>query len=125
MITSHTETAVITETLENYFRSICEGDVNTLAKYFHKGTLLWGDVKGQPYARTLDQYLDGVENRLSPKDSGQPFLWNILSIDIINSIAMVKVHVKMYDFNYDEFLSFHKINNNWIIVSKMISDVQQ
>jgi len=29
----------------------------------------------------------------------------------------------MYEFNYDEFLSFHKINNRWMIVNKMITDV--
>jgi hypothetical protein len=29
----------------------------------------------------------------------------------------------MYDFEYDEFLSFHKIDNRWVIVNKMMSDV--
>jgi hypothetical protein len=68
-----------------------------------------------------DQYR--CEDRQSPKDSGKPFKGTILSIDIINSIAVVKGHVKMYDFEYDQFLSFHKIDNKWVIVTKMISDV--
>jgi hypothetical protein len=86
---------------------------------------LFGDVKGQPYAKTLDQYLDGVAHRQSPKDSGKPFKGTIISIDVVNSIAVARVRVKMYDFNYDEFLSFHKIDNRWLIVNKMISDVAQ
>jgi hypothetical protein len=120
------DSLAISQVLENYyFKGIYEGDINTLKPVYYPGTLLFGDVKGQPYAKTLDQYLDGVKNRQSVKDSGKPFKGKIISIDVINSIAVAKVHVKMYDFNYDEFLSFHKIDNRWLIVNKMITDVEE
>lgn len=126
MKTTQQDSAAITQTLENYyFKGIYEGDINALKNILNPGTLLFGDVKGQPYAKTLDVYLDGVRNRQSPKDSGKPFKGTILSIDVINSIAVAKVQVKMYDFNYDEFLSFHKIDNRWVIVNKMITDVSK
>ena len=86
---------------------------------------VFGDVKGQPYAKTLDQYLDGVRNRQSPKDSGKPFKGEIVSLKVVNSIAIAEVKVKMYDFNYHEFLSFHKLDGKWLIVNKMISDVDE
>jgi len=115
--------AAITQTLEDYyFKGIYEGDVDLLNRVFNKGTLLFGDVKGQPYAKSLDQYLDGVAHRQSPKDSGKPFDGTIISIEVVNTIAIANVHVKMYEFNYDEFLSFHKIDGKWFIVNKMISD---
>lgn len=124
METNQQDSAAISRALEEYyFKGIYEGNVETLKHILNAGTLLFGDVKGQPYAKTLDQYLDGVKNRQSPKDSGQPFKGTIISIDVTNSIAVAKVHVKMYEFNYDEFLSFHKINNRWMIVNKMITDV--
>ena len=120
------DSLAIAQVLENYyFKGIYEGNVSTLANIFNPGTLLFGDVKGQPYAKTLNQYLDGVKNRQSPKDSGKPFIGTIISVDVINSIAVAKVHVKMYEFNYDEFLSFHKIDNRWVIVNKMITDVPE
>ncbi len=120
------DSLAITQALENYyFKGIYEGNVNALEKIFNPGTLLFGDVKGQPYAKTLNQYLDGVKSRQSPKDSGKPFKGTIISVDVINSIAIARVHVKMYEFNYDEFLSFHKIDNRWVIVNKMISDVPE
>lgn len=120
------DSLAIRQVLENYyFKGIYEGDINILRPIYHPGTLLFGDVKGQPYAKTLDVYLDGVKNRQSVKDSGKPFKGTIISIDVINSIAVVKLHVKMYDFNYDEFLSFHKIDNHWLIVNKMITDVEE
>ena len=120
------DSLAITQALENYyFKGIYQGDIHILGNIFNPGTLLFGDVKGQPYAKTLDQYLDGVAHRQSPKDSGQPFKGDIISIAIVNSIAVAKVHVKMYEFNYEEFLSFHKIEGKWLIVNKMISDVNQ
>ncbi len=120
------DSTAIAQTLEDYyFKGIYEGNINTLSHILNPGTLLFGDVKGQPYAKTLDQYLDGVAHRQSPKDSGKPFKGTIISIDVINSIAVAKVKVKMYEFNYDELLSFHKIDNQWMIINKMITDVSE
>jgi quinol monooxygenase YgiN len=118
------DSLAITEALENrYFKGIYEGDTALLSTVYHGGTLLFGDVKGQPYAKTLEQYLDGVKNRQSPKESGKPFKGEILHIRIVNSIAIAEVKVKMYDFVYHELLSFHKIGGQWFLVNKMISDV--
>ena len=117
------DSTAITAILNNYFRGLYEGDTTLLSSTFYPGTLLFGDVKGQPYFKTLPEYLTGVENRQSPKDSGKPFKGIITSIEIINSIAIAKVSVQMYEFNYSELLSFHKMDNKWVIVNKMISDI--
>lgn len=120
------DSTAIAETLTNtYFKGIYTGDVELLKTIYFEGTLLFGDVKGQPYYKTLAQYLDGVKNRQSPKDSGKPFDGQIQGIQITNSIAVARVQVKMYDFNYSEFLSFHKFDGKWLIVNKMISDISQ
>ena len=120
------DSIAISNALENYyFQGIYKGDLNALGQIFNAGTLLFGDVKEQPYAKTLEQYLDGVKNRQSPKDSGKPFKGEILNIKVVNSIAIAEVSVKMYDFNYHEFLSFHKFNGRWLIVNKMISDTKE
>ncbi|MDP4131578.1 MAG: nuclear transport factor 2 family protein [Bacteroidota bacterium] len=114
----------IAEIIHNiYFKGIYEGDVHVLESIYYSGTLLFGDAAGKLYFKTIAQYLDGVKNRQSPKDSGKPFKGEIISIHLVNSIAMAEVKVKMYDFNYHEFLSFHKLDGNWLIVNKMISDV--
>lgn len=118
------DSANITEIINNiYFKGIYEGDVQLLESIYYSGTLLFGDAAGKPYFKTIAQYLDGVKNRQSPKDSGKPFKGEIISIHLVNSIAIAEVKVKMYDFNYHEFLSFHKLDGNWLIVNKMISDV--
>jgi hypothetical protein len=118
------EVITITGILEDYyFKGIYEGNLDLLNQIYYTGTLLFGDVKGQPYFKTLDQYVDGVKNRQSPKDSGKPFKGEILSIKVINTIAIAEVKVKMYDFNYHDYLSFHKLDGKWLIVNKMMSDV--
>ena len=126
METQQTDSTAIARTLEDYyFKGIYEGNVNILGHIFNPGTLLFGDVKGQPYAKTLDEYLDGVAHRQSPKDSGKPFKGDIIAIKVVQSIGIAEVKVKMYEFNYHEFLSFHKINGKWLIVNKMISDINE
>lgn len=119
------DSAAISGVLENYFKGIYEGDTVLLSALYYPGTLLFGDVQGKPYFKTLPEYLDGVAHRQSPKDSGKPFKGDIISIEVIQSIAIAKVRVKMYDFNYHEFLSFHKLDGHWVIVNKMISDVAE
>jgi hypothetical protein len=106
-----------------YFKGIYEGNIDILRQVYYPGTLLFGDIKGEPYAKTLDQYLDGVAHRQSPKNSGKPFKGTIISVNVVNSIAVAKLHVKMYDFEYDEFISFHRFDDHWLIVNKMITDI--
>ena len=93
-----------------------------LNQVYYPGTLLFGDVKGQPYLRTLEQYLDAVKNRQSPTDTGKEFNGKIISISIVNLIAIAELVVRMYDFIYHEFLSFHQLDGRWVIVNKMMSD---
>jgi hypothetical protein len=118
-------TAIAHVLTDAYFPGIYEGNVRLLASTFYPGTLLFGDAGGKPYYKTLEQYLDGVAHRQSPKDSGKPFKGEIVSIDVIQTIAVAKVHVRMYDFNYYELLSFHELDGKWVIVNKMISDVKE
>ncbi|SHK94124.1 Putative lumazine-binding [Chitinophaga jiangningensis] len=126
METNNQDKLAITRALkELYLKGIYEGDIALLREVYHPGALLFGDIKGVPYAKTLVEYLDAVMNRVSVKDSGKPFQGDIHTIDVVNSIAVAKLHVKMYDFNYDEFLSFHKIDGKWVIVNKMLTDMAQ
>jgi len=120
------DSAAIAAVLNDYyFKGIYEGDISILKKAFDSRTLVFGDIKGQPYFKTVEQYLDGVAHRQSPKDSGKLFKSEILSIDVINSIAVAKTHVRIYDFNYYNFLTFHKIGDQWLIINKTLSHVAE
>ena len=56
METQKESIVAISQVLESrYFKGIYEGDMALLNTVYHPGTLLFGDVKGQPYAKTLEQ----------------------------------------------------------------------
>lgn len=124
MKTNPTPETEIRNVIENYyFKGIYEGNTDLLIKAFYKGALLFGDIDGAPYFKTADQYIEGVGNRVSPEKSGKDFKAEILSIDIINSIATAKLNVRMYDFNYYNFITFNNIDRKWLIVNKTLTNV--
>ncbi|MFP7654782.1 nuclear transport factor 2 family protein [Chryseobacterium proteolyticum] len=124
MKNSTEETAIRTALEQYYFKGIFEGNTTLLKEVFFKDALLFGDIKGVAYYKTAEQYIEGVGNRVSPEKAGAPFHPEIISIDVINSIASVKLNVKMYDYNYYNFITFHKINGKWLIVNKTLTDVE-
>lgn len=113
----------ITAVINQYLKGIETGDTTLLGQTFHKDALLFGDINGTPYAKTRNEYLSGVATRVSPEKSGQPFESEILSIEVINSIAISKLHVRMYAFNYYNFLTLHETAGNWLIVNKTLTNV--
>ncbi|SDR03415.1 Putative lumazine-binding [Chryseobacterium soldanellicola] len=115
----------IRNSIEHYYlKGIYEGNTSLLKEIFHKDALLFGDIKGVPYYKTATQYIEGVGSRVSPQKSGKDFKPTIISIDVINTIATAKLNVKMYDFNYYNFITFHKIDGKWLIVNKTLTDVE-
>ena len=125
MKTHQTPETEIRNVIEHYyFKGIYEGNTDLLAKAFYKGALLFGDVNGVPYFKTAEQYMEGVGSRISPQKSGKDFKASIISIEVINSIATAKLNVKMYDFNYYNFITFNHIDGKWLIVNKTLTHVQ-
>ncbi|MGY0038718.1 nuclear transport factor 2 family protein [Pedobacter sp. NJ-S-72] len=124
MMNNYTDNSTaVAAVLSNYFKGIFNGDTALLRSIFHPQALIAGDVKGLPYFKNLDQYLDGVENRKSPFELNEAFRMEILAIEIINTTAIAKVHVPLFDFNYYDLLSLNKINGEWIIVNKLLTHV--
>jgi len=113
----------ISAVIRNYFDGIYHGDLNKLSSVFHNQCFLMGDINGQPYFKSLTEYLDGVKNRKSPSELGEEFRMKILGIDILNDIAHVRLHVPMLGFNYYDKLALCKVNGQWLIVNKLFTNV--
>ena len=117
------DNAGIVLTLSNYFKAVFYGDVELLRSTFQPQALVMGDINGQPYAKSLNQYIEGVKTRKSPHELDEAFRMEIVSVEIINSIAVAKAHVPMFDKNYYDLLSLNKINGKWLIVNKLLTNV--
>lgn len=109
--------------VKHYFAGIYIGDVSTLKAAFHPNALLFGDVNKQDYFKDIEQYLEGVKNRKSPSELGEPFQMEILSVEIINKVAMVKAHLPMLGFNYCDYLSMANVDGKWMIVNKLFTNI--
>ena len=110
--------------ITNYFEGIFEGDVIKLESCFHENTYLYGDIKGVDYLKSINEYLEGVKSRQSPKDLNEQLNMKTIGIDIMGKIAMAKLHVPMLGYNYYDYLSLTKINNEWKIVNKIFTHVE-
>jgi len=107
----------------NYFEGIYNGNPTQLEDVFHPQTHLFGDINGAPYFKSITEYIDGVKNRQSPKELGEKFNMEILSVEIIGENAIIKARLKMLGFNYYDLLSLTKINGTWKIVTKLFTHV--
>lgn len=114
---------LISALLDNYFNGIYYGNAELLESVFHPGALVLGDINGKPYFKSVKEYIEGVRNRVSPETLGESFKMKVLSIEIINSTAIAKVNVPMFEFNYYDLLSLHQTGGKWLIVNKMLTHV--
>lgn len=123
MDNSAIDTSEITAVLSSYFEGVFKGDTVLLGSVFHPQALVAGDINGEPYFKTLSQYLEGVRNRKSPFELNETFRMKILKIEIVNSIAIAKVRVPIFDLSYCDLLSLTKIGGKWVIVNKLLTNI--
>ena len=110
----------ITAIMQGYFDGLHQGDVEKLRSIFHVDT--WLKAPGK--RRSLEQWLTDVAHRPIPTEQGKPFEFKILSIDVVQDQAMVKIQCPLFDFNYIDFLGLLKEQDQWLIVNKMYTDAQ-
>ncbi|WP_136482844.1 nuclear transport factor 2 family protein [Cognatitamlana onchidii] len=107
--------------ITNYFDGIFYGNVTKLKACFLENAAIYGDIKGVEYLKNIYEYLEGVKNRQSPNDLNETFKMKIIGIDVMGKIAIAKLHVPMLGYNYYDYLSLAKVNNNWKIVNKLFT----
>jgi len=49
----------------------------------------------------------------------------ILSIEIINTIAIAKTRVPIFEYNYYDLLSLSLIDGQWVITNKLLTHVNE
>jgi len=111
--------------IQSYFDGIFYGKVESLQGIFHPQSILTGDIKGEPYFKTIDEYLLVVKSRKSPSELGEMMEMKILAIEFLGNNAVVKLHCPMLGYNYYDFLSLSKCDGAWLIVNKIFSHVAE
>ena len=117
------EREAIENRIAEYFMGIFNGDIEKLERSFHENAHLYGDIDGVDYLKNKQAYLEGVQNRKSPKALGETCRMSIIGIDILGKVAMAKLHVPFSGYNYYDYLSLAKIAGDWKIVNKIFTHV--
>lgn len=109
----------VTHIVQAYFDGLHNADTEKLKRVFHPDTYL----KAPGLRRSLMEWLDLVGCREVPAQQGLGFGYRILSIDIVNEQAMVKLICPLQGHTYIDFLGLLKESGRWLIVNKMYADL--
>lgn len=105
----------INQIIQLYFEGLHFADLTKLKAIFHPDTVL----KAPNIRRTLNEWLSLVATRDIPAVNGAKFDYRVISIDVVNSQAMVKLICPLLGSEYLDFIGLLKENGKWLIVNKM------
>lgn len=104
--------------VDAYFQSIYTGDAAALRATFHPLCRLFADVDGARYEKSVDEYVEGVAHRRSPRALGEAFRMQAVGVEMLGAIALVRTRQQMLGFDYRDYLTLLRRDGQWLIVSK-------
>ncbi|QUI61429.1 DUF4440 domain-containing protein [Pseudoalteromonas sp. A22] len=109
----------VTAVIQQYFEGLHQGDIKKLDAIFHADAVL----KAPGMRRTKSQWLDLVSSRQTPESQSAALNYRILSVDVVNHQAMVKLYCPLFEHHYIDFIGLLKEDGQWRIVNKMYDDL--
>jgi hypothetical protein len=109
----------IRQTVQLYFDGMYHSDVEKLKKAFHPNAALMGYFSGNLTHIPLEKWVEMVAARPSPAKNGEEYNMRLVSMDLTENVAMVKVKDLYLGLWFTEYLSLVKIEDQWLIVNKI------
>jgi putative lumazine-binding protein len=102
-----------------YFALMYDSDVSRFDRVFRSTAQLHGIRNGEMRLLTAQAYKDALARTPSPRSQNAPRHEEILLMDVASSSqALVKVRVRINAILYVDYLSYHRIDGDWLITSK-------
>jgi hypothetical protein len=102
-----------------YFDLMHDSDISRFDQVFRSTAQLHGMRNGAMRVLTAEAYREALAGAPSPASQNAPREEEILLIDVTsNSQALVKVRVRINAIVYVDYLSYHRIDGDWLITSK-------
>ena len=122
--------AMVTRTLldavERYFDLMFDGDVERFDRVFADSAQLHGLRDGNLRLVPAKDYKTALASNPSPKAKRAPRHQEILLLDFASPTqAIAKVRVRIDTTQYVDYLSYHCINNRWLITAKSFHVAQR
>ena len=112
-------TKSLLDAVERYFDLMFDGDVERFDQVFAGTAQLHGLRDGNLRLLPAKEYKTALASRGSPKAKNAPRYQEILFIDFASPTqAIVKVRVRIDTLQYLDYLSYHYVNDTWLITAK-------
>jgi hypothetical protein len=110
--------AAIEALVEEYFMGMYEGDVNRLKAIFHSDCRLFGERKGEKREFPGSDFLAYVAGAPVPKDEGEAYEMELVSINRTGPVAVVHVRDLYQGGRFTDYLTVFETVDGWKIVNK-------
>lgn len=118
----HTDIRALLDLAQIYFDAAYEMDAEKFASIFHRSSSVTkvgddGDVSVTP----IEVWLAAVRNMQAPQRQGLDRHDQILSIDVVGELALLKLKLQIPPRYFTDMLSCLKVNGNWKIGQKVMT----
>jgi Putative lumazine-binding len=114
-----TATQELTEAVQLYLDLMYDGEVGKFDRVFASTSQLHGFREGKMTCWPAAQYKEVLAGRMSPKALGSPREEQILLLDFASPTqALAKVRVRINEMVFVDYLSYHRLGEQWLITSK-------
>src|SRR5689334_17839142 len=105
-----------------YFDAAYEMDADRFASVFHPASSVTkvGD-DGNVSVVPIETWLQAVRKMKSPKELGLQRQDEVVSIDVVRELALLKVKLQVPPRYFTDMLSCLKVNGTWKIVQKVMT----
>lgn len=109
----------LTQAVQRYFDLMYDCDVARFDRVFRPSAQLHGFREGAMTMWPAAEYRDILAGRQSPQAAGAPREEEILLMDFASDTqAMVKVRVRINALMFVDYLTWHRIDGEWLITAK-------
>jgi hypothetical protein len=107
---------------QTYFDAAYEMDADKFASIFHPSSSVTkvGD-DGNVSVTPIEMWLAGVRNLRAPKQQGLERHDQVLSIEVVRELALLKLKFQIPPRHFTDMLSCLKVNGTWKIAQKLMS----
>jgi hypothetical protein len=105
-----------------YFDAAYEMDAEKFAAIFHPSSSVTKvDDDGNVSVTPIETWLTRVRNMKAPKQQGAVRHDQILSVDVVREMALVKLNLRVPPRRFTDMLSCLKVNGTWKIAQKVMT----
>jgi hypothetical protein len=117
--TAHAGIDALSQAVKRYFNLMYDSDVSRFDHVFRSTAQLHGVRHGEMRLLSAEAYRDVLARTPSPRSQDALRHEEILLMDVASpSQALVKVRVRINAILYVDYLSYHRVDGDWLITAK-------